>query len=105
MQNPINLSASDFYQKISSNENAVIIDVRTPQEFNEGHIPNSLLIDIYNPAFQKKISDLEKSKDYYIYCRSGSRSLHAVNFMISQGFKSVQHLADGIISWTEKLDK
>ena len=105
MENPINLSASDFYQKISSDENAVIVDVRTPQEFNDGHIQNSLLIDIYNPTFQSKILELDKTKNYYVYCRSGNRSYHAGVFMLSEGFGSVQHLEEGILSWTEKLER
>ncbi len=105
MENPINLSTSDFYQKISSDENAVIVDVRTPQEFNDGHIQNSILIDIYNPTFQSKILELDKTKNYYIYCRSGNRSYHAGVFMLSEGFESVQHLEEGIISWTEKLER
>lgn len=105
MSNLLNLSALEFSHKIQSDDSVVIIDVRTPQEFSEGHFPNSLLIDIYSPTFPKKISELDKSKDYYIYCRSGSRSFHAGTFMLSQGFTSVQHLEDGIISWTEKLEK
>jgi len=105
MSNLLNLSALEFSKKIQSADSVVIIDVRTPHEFNEGHIPKSLLIDIYSPTFPTKISELDKSKDYYIYCRSGSRSLHAGTYMLSQGFTSVQHLEDGIISWTEKLEK
>jgi len=105
MKNPINLSAFDFQKRISSDEKAVIIDVRTPQEFNEGHIQNSVLIDIYNPNFQINILALDKTKNYYIYCRSGKRSFHAGVFMLSEGFTSVQHLEEGIISWSEKLER
>ncbi len=105
MDSIINLSAIEFSQKIHSDNSAVIIDVRTPQEFSDGHIPNSMLIDIYNPTFQSKILELDKSKNYYIYCRSGNRSYHAGVFMLAEGFASVQHLEEGIISWTEKLEK
>lgn len=105
MNNIINLNAIEFSQKIQSDNSAVIIDVRTPQEFGDGHIPNSVLIDIYNPTFQNKILELDKSKNYYIYCRSGNRSYHASVFMLAEGFASVQHLEEGIISWTEKLEK
>ena len=105
MYNPVNLRSSDFFQKISSDENAVVVDVRTPQEFSDGHIPNSVLIDIYDPTFQSKILELDRTKNYYIYCRSGNRSYHAGVFMLSEGFTSVQHLKEGIISWTEKLEK
>lgn len=105
MSDLLNLSVIEFSQKIKSDNSIVIIDVRTPQEYSEGHIPNSLLIDIYNPTFQSKILELDKSKNYYIYCRSGKRSYHAGVFMLSEGFKAVQHLEEGIISWTEKLEK
>ena len=84
---------------------AVVVDVRTPQEFNDGHISKSLLIDIYNPTFAEKISELDKSKNYYIYCRSGQRSYHAGVFMLEQNFTNVHHLKDGIISWTGSLEK
>lgn len=105
MTDIINLSASEFSKKIRSDNSAVIIDVRTPQEFGDGHVPKSILIDIYSPTFQSKILELDKSKNYYIYCRSGNRSYHAGVFMLSEGFKSVQHLEEGIISWPEKLEK
>jgi phage shock protein E len=105
MNNLLNLSAFEFSKKIQADDSIIIIDVRTQQEYNEGHIPNALLIDIYSPTFPSKISELDKSNNYYIYCRSGSRSLHAGTYMLSQGFTSVQHLEDGIISWTEKLEK
>ena len=105
MNDIINLSAIEFSQKIKSDNSAVIIDVRTPQEFSDGHIPTSKLIDIYNPTFQSKILELDRSKNYYIYCRSGNRSYHAGVFMLAEGFTSVQHLEEGIISWTEKLEK
>jgi rhodanese-related sulfurtransferase len=56
----INLSSEEFSNEIHSNKDAVILDVRTPQEYNEGHIPSCLLIDIYHPTFQSKILSLSK---------------------------------------------
>lgn len=100
----VNLRAQDFANKIISDESAVVIDVRTPREFIDGHIPNSILIDIYNPIFQEKVLSLDKTKNYYIYCRSGSRSYNAGMFMLSKGFSNVHHLADGIICWIDKLE-
>ncbi len=101
----LKLNAQEFSEKIFADESAVIIDVRTQQEYNDGHIPNSILIDIYSPKFPKKIAELDKTKNYYIYCRSGNRSFHAGVFMLSEGFTSVQHLEEGIISWSEKLER
>lgn len=105
MNKVINLSSADFLNKISTDNLAVIIDVRTPEEFFAGHIPNSILVDIYNPNFQNKIKELDKSKNYYIYCRSGQRSYHAGNFMLQIGFEKVHHLEEGILSWDEKLER
>jgi rhodanese-related sulfurtransferase len=101
----INLNAIEFSKKISEDKSAIAIDVRTPDEFNDGHIPGSILIDIYNPNFQNKIMELEKNKTYYIYCRSGSRSYHAGNYMRQSGFSNVYHLEEGILTWTDKLEK
>ncbi|HMN47826.1 MAG TPA: rhodanese-like domain-containing protein [Ignavibacteriaceae bacterium] len=105
MDKVINLSSTDFLNKISTDSLAVIIDVRTPEEFYAGHIPNSILIDIYHPNFQNRIKELDKSKNYYIYCRSGHRSYHAGNFMLQMGFEKVHHLQEGILSWNEVLEK
>lgn len=105
MKSPENLGNEEFKNRILSDENAVILDVRTPAEFNDGHIPNSILMDIYNPTFQNRILELDKSKNYYLYCRSGNRSYHAGVFMISEGFNSVQHLEEGILSWNDKLER
>ena len=105
MNNVINLNPTDFKERISNDKSAVVIDVRTPQEFNAGHISKSLLINIYNPTFAENISKLDKSKNYYIYCRSGHRSYHAGVFMLEQGFINVHHLEEGILSWTESVEK
>ena len=102
--NIINLKPWDFADKIVTDKSAVVIDVRTPEEFADGHIPNSVLIDIYNPVFKEKVLTLDKTKNYYIYCRSGSRSYHAGMFMLLKGFNNVHHLADGIIYWNDKLE-
>ena len=105
MNLPKNLSTDEFRTSAILDKSAVIIDVRTPAEFNDGHIPESILIDIYNPSFQSKILELDKSKNYYIYCRSANRSYHAGVFMLAEGFSSVHHLKDGIISWKDKLER
>lgn len=105
MKYPKNLNAKEFKEAINSDKSAVILDVRTPSEYSEGHISNSILIDIYNPEFQNKILELDKTKNYYIYCRSGSRSYHAGVFMLTQGFQSVQHLEEGILSWNDLIER
>ena len=104
MSRVVDLSNYEFYNNISNDPSTSILDVRTQHEYEQGHIPNAFLIDIYNPAFQSKIMELCKSKKYYIYCKSGYRSFYAGNFMVQMGFENVHHLKDGIISWTDNLE-
>ncbi len=99
----INLNASAFAERLKNDPGAVLIDVRTKFEYNNGHIPQSILIDIMNPAFQTEIDNLDRQKNYYLYCRSGNRSYHAGMFMTRAGFKNVVNLAPGILGWMEPL--
>jgi rhodanese-related sulfurtransferase len=94
-----NLSASEFEEKLKSDSNAILVDVRTPMENSRLRIPNSILIDIYNPSFLTEIEKLDRSKNYYIYCRSGNRSYQAGNIMLRMGFEKVYNLKPGIIGW------
>ncbi len=93
-----NLNVNEFEQGMTQNE-AVIIDVRTPMEYNEGHIKNSKLIDISDRDFENQLEKLDKSKAYYVYCRSGGRSGSASQIMIEKGFTKVYNLQGGMIAW------
>jgi rhodanese-related sulfurtransferase len=94
-----NLSSAEFERKLSKDKNAMLIDVRTLREHNTSRIPNSLLIDIYNPAFLREIDRLDRAKNYYLYCRSGNRSYIAGQQMKKMGFGGVYNLQPGIIGW------
>ena len=96
----INLDASKFAEKIAEPD-VVVLDVRTPEEFNSGHIPNAINIDIYSDYFRADISALDKSKSYAVYCRSGKRSVDASSEMDLTGFKSTFNLTGGIIGWVD----
>jgi rhodanese-related sulfurtransferase len=93
----LNIDAEKF--EILNNEGYKIIDVRTYPEYNSFHIDKSILIDIYSPDFSDKIQQLDKSEKYLVYCRSGKRSLYAVNYMHSFGFPVALNLSGGIIKW------
>lgn len=97
------LQSNEFENKIKKNTNAVIIDVRTSGEFNSGHIPNAINIDISSAEFPEKINALDRNKDYYVYCRSGGRSTTACQYMSSLSFKSVNNLYGGILSYDGEL--
>ncbi len=70
----------------------VLVDVRTPQEFAQEHLPSALNIDIKNQDFSKQISALDKEDSYLIYCHSGRRSELATQQMIQLGFKQVKNI-------------
>jgi rhodanese-related sulfurtransferase len=94
-----NLDAETFQKKFEEDENAVLLDVRTPMENKMERIPESILIDINNPDFTEEIEKLDRKKSYYVYCRSGNRSFHAGNYMLQNGFGKVYNLKTGIIGW------
>ena len=100
-----NLDADLFAEKINQHENAVILDVRTHEEYRSERIPNSVLIDIYKPDFLENIEKLDRSKSYFVYCRSGNRSYMAANEMMRMGFVSVFNLQNGIISWEGDVER
>jgi rhodanese-related sulfurtransferase len=70
----------------------VVIDVRTDAEFAEGHVQGAINLDIENGAFQAKLSSLDKSVGYALYCRSGRRSAIAAELMATAGFTEVRDL-------------
>ncbi len=99
-----NLDSKTFEKKLEEDKDAVLLDVRTPMENQMVRIPDSVLIDINSPTFSKEIEKLDKSKSYYVYCRSGNRSFHAGNYMLKNGFEKVYNLEPGIIGWHGKKE-
>ena len=97
------LFAEDFRKRLSEEADAVVLDVRTPEEFESGRIPKSININIMDRTFLSQVAALDKSKPYYVYCRSGARSGQACQTMASQGFE-VYNLAGGIMRWPGELD-
>lgn len=95
------LTAVEFKRAIKKDSNAVILDVRTPGELQEGAIEGHIMINIMSPEFTEEIRKLDKSKNYYVYCRSGNRSVTACNFMASQGFDTLYNLLGGIGAWNQ----
>ena len=94
-----NLSANDFAKKMKENPTAVILDVRTPDEYSKGHLPNALNVDWNGSGFEAGISGLDKSKPVFVYCLSGGRSSSAAEKMRSEGFGNVIELDGGIMKW------
>ena len=96
------VTAQEAFTLIQNNQNNpdfVILDVRTPEEFTDGHIENAINIDFYSETFQDELNDLDKSKTYLIYCRSGRRSADALDIMRELNFREIYHMTGGIIEW------
>lgn len=76
-----------------------IIDVRTQEEYNDGHIEGAVLINFFSPDFKDKIAELDKKGKYIVYCRSGGRSAKAILYMNEIGIKEALNLTGGINAW------
>jgi rhodanese-related sulfurtransferase len=96
----MNLSQEDWLEQLESDNNAVILDVRTEDEWNEGIIPNAINIDIYKgQGFIYAVEELDKSKNYYVYCKAGGRSQQACAIMNQLGFEHTFNLSGGYMQW------
>lgn len=94
-----NVDSKEAANLITENPNLLIIDVRTPAEFNAGHIKEAKNINISDSDFQSQIEKLSRDSTYLVYCRTGNRSGRAINLMKQLNFKSIYHLQHGITEW------
>lgn len=92
------LSGRQFRKEFESTPGAVLLDVRTSAEFKSGTIRGAVNLDIMSPAFQRNIAQMDKSKTYFVFCRSGNRSGQACKIMHKAGF-DVRNLTGGIGEW------
>jgi rhodanese-related sulfurtransferase len=93
------VDAITFSTKIHDTKSAVIIDVRTPEEYAGGFIGNAVNMDYYSPSFKSDISKLDKSQTYFVYCQGGGRSKSAAEVMQKEGFTKVYELNGGMSEW------
>lgn len=100
-----NVSAQEFGQLLNNTPNAVLIDVRTQHEFQSGHLPKALNLDVSMGTFKRKMPTFDKNKVYFLYCRSGNRSSVAANMMANAGFENIYNMVGGIGQWSGKIVK
>ena len=79
----------------------VILDVRTQEEFDEGHIEGAVMLDFYRDDFAEELATFDPDVPYVLYCRSGNRSSQARAIMAELGFGSVEDVDGGIVGWQE----
>lgn len=100
-----NISADSAYammQRNVDNPDFVVLDVRTPGEYQRGHLESAIMVDFSASDFSEKMTALDKDKTYLMHCRSGNRSGQALSVMKELGFKKIYHMNRGMIEWNER---
>ncbi|MGI9642591.1 MAG: rhodanese-like domain-containing protein, partial [Acidimicrobiia bacterium] len=87
---------------IAENPDAIILDIRTPEEFGDGIIDGAVNIDFYEPDFASNLDALDKDASYVVYCRSDNRSGQAMDTFADLGFQQVTEIDGGIVNWYEQ---
>ncbi|MCS6974544.1 MAG: rhodanese-like domain-containing protein [Cyclobacteriaceae bacterium] len=98
-QNITTLDVAQFEKQLKEKADKIILDVRTPEEYSDGHIPGSVMIDYYKSDFRQQINKLDKTKPVFVYCASGVRSSSAAKILVQSGFTQVFNLQGGINAW------
>ncbi len=80
----------------------VILDVRTPAEFEEGHIADAKNVNFRGGSFEKEVAQLDKTQPYLVHCAGGGRSTSSLEIFQKLGFKTIIHLDGGLSSWTKE---
>ena len=94
------LSQNDWTKQLLEDNNSVVLDVRTQEEIELGVIPNAVHIDIYKgQGFIDEVNQLDKTKNYYVYCKAGGRSAQACAVMNQLGFENAYNLIGGFSEW------
>lgn len=93
------LDAASYAALLDQKAGAMILDVRTPNEYASGHIPGAVNMDFYAPDFSQRLESLDKTRECFIYCASGNRSGQAIKVMQQAGFRRVVDLKGGFGAW------
>ena len=96
-----NVSVAEARALIDSEAAITVLDVRTPAEYEEGHIKGAVNLDAMSEDFAERVAKLKKDEAYLIHCRSGRRSAAALETMRAAGFETVAHMNEGVNGWTQ----
>lgn len=86
---------------MKANPEKIILDVRTPGEFKQGHLSKAVNIDYNSVNFKTRVAELDKTKPVFVYCAAGIRSTSAARTLSDLGFKNVYNLSGGIQEWAK----
>ena len=93
------LDIANFEKKLNNTPDRILIDVRTSAEYQQGHLANSIMIDIHSQDFTEQVNKLDRSKPVFVYCASGIRSEKAAAILKDQGFREIYHMDGGLKEW------
>ena len=93
------------FEKMRTQKDVIVLDVRAPEETAKGMIPEAVELDFYSDSFDEELSKLDKSKTYLVYCRSGNRSGQTLEKMKALKFKSAFHLVGGYTKWIKENEQ
>lgn len=96
------VAADDFKNKIQDLDQVELVDIRAPEELNDGYIEGARNIDFYQSNFYEEMQKLDKEKPLALYCRSGRRSGIAAEKLAGLGFKTIYDLDGGILDWKKR---
>lgn len=93
------ISGEEAVALLSAENRPTVIDIRTPEEFAEGHIEGAQLIDYKANDFEEKVAKLDRDKAYLFHCKSGGRSKQSLGTWEELGFQKLYHLDSGFLGW------
>ena len=96
------VSVDDFQKELTTASDFILLDVRTADEFNAGHLDGAINIDFYSPDVKEQFGKLDKEKPVLIYCRSGARSGKSAAILKQLCFKTVKDMEGGYMAWSGK---
>ena len=95
----VNLDPVDFLNKMRQAKNPILLDVRTEKEVLEGKLERAIHLDYLAYSFLDDLEKLNREGSYFVYCRSGRRSVRTCTLMRNMGFKNIYNLEGGLVAW------
>ncbi len=96
----VNLGTADFDEKLKSTASKIVLDVRTDEEFNSGHLQGAINMNVNDPSFGDRLKQLDTAQPVFVYCLAGGRSARAAEILKDMGFPAVYNMEGGVSRWT-----
>lgn len=96
------ISVDQMKEMLRENPEVLLLDVRTPEEFEQSHLPGARNIDFLSDDFLQVVGDLPKDQPVYLYCRSGNRSAKAASLINNMGFPNTYDMEGGYLEWEKQ---